>query len=195
MSQNRILEPRNDCALYWAIIARQGGSPDGAAIENQIINYEMAQIKLLYSQRNLDGAASIVNDMLAFYPGNPQLLQDKATLEQAAGGGGGGAPGAARRILVNHRHINLLRGGQQAYCQGTLTIGSDGSVSYYCTRTFDPSGRCDRVTFQKGSIKTAKMAGTELHLEVNGQGNWDFFGAANDIAAAFQAIEPLALKH
>jgi hypothetical protein len=192
MSQNRILEPHNDCALYWAIIARQGGSPDGAAIENQIINFEVGQIKLLYSQRNLEGAGSIVNDMLAFYPGNPQLLQDKATIEQASGGG---APGAGRRFLVNHRHVNLLRGGQEAYCQGTLTIGSDGTVSYYCTKTFDPTGRCDRVTFPKGSIKSEKMSGTELHLEVDHQGNWDFFGASNDISAAYQAISPFAAKH
>lgn len=191
MTQNRILEPRNDCALYWAILARQGGSPDGAAIENQIITFERAQIKTLYAQRNLQGADSIVTDMLAFYPGNQELLQDKTTIEQA----GGGAPGAARRFLVNHRHINWERGAQQAYCQGTLTIGSDGSVSYYCTKTFDPTGRCDRVTFPKGSIKSAKMAGTELHLEVDHQGNWDFFGANTDIAAAYQAIAPLAVKH
>ncbi len=196
MAQNRILEPHNDCALFWAITARQGGSADGAAIENQIINFEMGQIKLLYSQKNLEGAGGIVNDMLAFYPGNPQLLQDKATIEQASGGGaGGGATGTARRFVVNHRHVNWEHGAQQDYCQGTLTIGGDGTVSYYCTRTFDPSGRCDRVTFPKGSIKSAKMSGTELHLEVDHQGNWDFFGPTNDIQAAFQAISPLAIKH
>jgi len=193
MAQNRILEPHNDCALYWAIVARQGGNSDGAAIENQITNYEMAQIRTLYGQHNLEAAASIVNDMLLFYPGNQQLLQDKATIEQASGSAPGG--GAARRFLVNHRHVNWARGAQQAYCQGTLTIGADGSVSYYCTKTFDPTGRCDRVTFPKGSIKVAKMNGTELHLEVNGQGNWDFFGASNDIASAYQIIAPLALKH
>lgn len=192
MAQNRILEPHNDCALYWAILARQGGNPDGAAIENQIDTFERAQIKLLYGQNNLQGADGIVNDMLAFYPGNQELMQDKATIEQQAGGG---STGVAKRILVNHRHVNLLRGAQQAYCQGTLTIGSDGSVSYYCTKTFDPSGRCDRVTFPKGSIKTAKMSGTELHLEVDHQGNWDFFGANNDISAAYEAISPLAIKH
>jgi len=68
-------------------------------------------------------------------------------------------------------------------------------VSYYCTQTFDPTGRCDRVTFPKGSIKDVKVSGTQLHLEVDHQGNWDFFGAGGDMTAAYQAIVPFAAKH
>jgi hypothetical protein len=76
-----------------------------------------------------------------------------------------------------------------------LTVESDGTGSYYCTQTFD--GRCDRVTFGKGSIKEVKVNGTQLHLS-SSYGNYDFYGtgatAASDMAAAFQILS-LTIKH
>ena len=187
-AQNKILEPHNDCALYWAIVARSGGNQDGAALENQIVSQARTQMQAYYQQHNIPMAARILSDLLAFYPTSPEFLQDKNTIEAQA-------QAAPKSFFVQHRHVNWRQGAQQAYCEGNLTIGADGTVSYYCTQTFDPTGRCDRVTFPKGSIKEVKVSGTQLHLEVDHQGNWDFYGTAAAMSTAFQAISPYAAKH
>ena len=77
------------------------------------------------------------------------------------------------------------------FCGGWLTVRPDGSVTYACTATNDPSGLCDKVMFPTGSIKQAKMkAAGELHIQTSGMGNWDFFdlNVAGATASAYQAI-------
>lgn len=77
------------------------------------------------------------------------------------------------------------------FCGGWLSIRPDGSVTYVCTGTNDPSGRCDKVMFPAGSIKQAKMkTAGELHIQTSGMGNWDFFdlNIAGATASAYQAI-------
>jgi hypothetical protein len=109
------------------------------------------------------------------------------------------APAGSHRYFVQHRHVSIdFRSKSvttQSYCEGYLTVESDGTGSYYCTQTFD--GRCDRVTFGKGSIHEVKVNGTQLHLS-SSYGNYDFYGtgasAASDMAAAFQILS-LTIKH
>ena len=96
-----------------------------------------------------------------------------------------------RSFPVKHRHL-LMRGLQSFtyFCGGWLTIKPDGSATYVCTGTNDPSGRCDRVAFPAGSIRDAKLRNGELHISTSGMGNWDFFdlNVAGSTAAAYQAL-------
>jgi hypothetical protein len=81
------------------------------------------------------------------------------------------------------------------YCSGTLTVTPDGTVSYECAQTDDPSGRCDHVSFASGSLKQVKIGhdGT-LHLAGRTQGNFDFVGDRTQIQQALSAIAPLVKK-
>jgi serine/threonine-protein kinase len=106
------------------------------------------------------------------------------------------APSAgSHRYFVQHRHLAInfksKTGTSQSYCEGYLTVDSDGTGSYYCTQTFD--GRCDRVAFGKGSIHDVKVSGTQLHLATS-YGNYDFYGTAADMQAAFAALSE-TIKH
>jgi serine/threonine-protein kinase len=106
------------------------------------------------------------------------------------------APSAgSHRYFVQHRHLAIdfksKTGTSQSYCEGYLTVSSDGTGSYYCTQTFD--GRCDRVAFGKGSIHSVKISGTQLHLS-SSYGNYDFYGTAADMQAAFAALSE-TIKH
>jgi serine/threonine protein kinase len=122
-----------------------------------------------------------------------------AAPEPAPGATAPTAPAGSHRYFVQHRHLSLNFKSKtvttQSYCEGYLTVDSDGTGSYYCTQTFD--GRCDRVTFGKGSIKEVKVNGTQLHIS-SSYGNYDFYGtggtAASDMAAAFQILS-LTIKH
>jgi serine/threonine-protein kinase len=106
------------------------------------------------------------------------------------------APAAgSHRYFVQHRHLSIdfksKTATTQSYCEGYLTVDSDGTGSYYCTQTFD--GRCDRVAFGKASIHSIKVNGTQLHLSTS-YGNYDFYGTAPDMQAAFQTLS-LTIKH
>ena len=106
------------------------------------------------------------------------------------------APAAgSHRYFVQHRHLAIdfksKTGTSSSYCEGYLTVNSDGTGSYYCTQTFD--GRCDRVTFGPGSIHDVKVNGTQLHL-ASSYGNFDFYGTAADMKAAFETLSQ-TVKH
>jgi serine/threonine protein kinase len=100
-------------------------------------------------------------------------------------------PSQGRSFPVKHRHV-VMRGFQSFtyFCGGWLTVHADGSVTYFCSATNDPSGRCERVTFPPGSIKNTKLSGGELHITTSTMGNWDFFdlNVAGSTAGAYQAI-------
>jgi tetratricopeptide (TPR) repeat protein len=101
---------------------------------------------------------------------------------------------AATTFSVQHRHLNLLGSGSEAYyyCSGDLTILADGTVKYDCTQTDDPSGRCDHVSIPAGYLKQAKLGyNGALHLASKGQGNFDFFGDPGTLKDALAAITPL----
>ncbi len=81
------------------------------------------------------------------------------------------------------------------YCSGTLSVSADGTVSYECTQTEDPSGRCEHLSFAPGALKQAKIgSGGNLHLASKKQGNFDLYGNADDIRQAQAAIAPLVQK-
>jgi serine/threonine-protein kinase len=101
----------------------------------------------------------------------------------------------SHRYFVQHRHLAIdfksKSGTSQSYCEGYLTVDADGTGSYYCTQTFD--GRCDRVAFGKGSIHSVKLSGTQLHIS-SSYGNYDFYGTAADMQAAFGTLSE-TIKH
>lgn len=106
------------------------------------------------------------------------------------------APGQVT-FSVRHRHSNaagwFVQGAQtEYYCSGTLSVSSDGTVAYDCSQTDDPSGRCEHISFTRGTLKQAKigLAG-HLHLESKTQGKFHFLGDKNDIKQALAAIAPL----
>ena len=100
-------------------------------------------------------------------------------------------------ISVRHRHSNagnwLLQGAAKTeyYCSGTLSVSTDGTVTYDCAQTDDPSGRCEHVSFPPSSLKDVKVgSGGNLHLASRTQGNFDFYGSSDDIKQAQAAIAP-----
>jgi hypothetical protein len=98
---------------------------------------------------------------------------------------------------VRHRHSAFLDfshpNNVEFYCYGTLLVSPDGTVTYDCERTDDPSGRCEHVSFAPGSLKVAKMgyAGA-LHLESldKKQGKFDFYGNSRELKQALEKITP-----
>ena len=102
-----------------------------------------------------------------------------------------------KRFEFRHRHISLFGPGSDAtyFCSGTLSVLPDGTVSYDCSQTGDPSGRCDHVSFAPGTLKQVKIGldGT-LHLASKNHGNFDFEGARTNVQQALAAITPLVKK-
>lgn len=76
-------EPINNSALFWAIQARKAGSPEGKALENQILEVYRRKMNEYYQQKNYRAALSLLNGMLRFYPGDPSLLAEKKKLQAA----------------------------------------------------------------------------------------------------------------
>jgi hypothetical protein len=98
-----------------------------------------------------------------------------------------------KQFSFAHRHINMMGPGDAVYfCTGNLTISPDGTVRYDCTGTNDPTGRCDHVVFLPSTITNLKMGNGSLHISAKDKGNYDFFGDAGSIQAAYQAIAPFA---
>jgi hypothetical protein len=77
-----------------------------------------------------------------------------------------------------------------SYCQGNLTVnGNDGTVSFHATQTSDPGGRLDNFSVPRSDITKAELKRGFLHLEINGLGNFDFYGPG--VVQALQAIREL----
>jgi serine/threonine protein kinase len=74
-------EPVNNSALYWAIRARKAGSPEGKALENQILEVYRNKLNQYLQQGDYRSALSLVNGMLKFYPGDPNLLGEQKKLQ------------------------------------------------------------------------------------------------------------------
>jgi hypothetical protein len=103
-------------------------------------------------------------------------------------------PVPGQNFSVRHRH--RLMGGDfkivDYYCSGTLSVSPDGTVTYDCAQTDDPSGRCEHESFATGSLKEAKIGsgGKQLHLASKTRGNLDLYGNPDDIKQAQTAIAP-----
>jgi hypothetical protein len=96
-------------------------------------------------------------------------------------------------FMVTHHHAQpSATQGQSYFCAGPLIVKPDGTVSYSCAGTNDPSRRCESVVFPPGSIRQLKLQGTDgLHLSTS-MGEWDFYeyNVAGSIRGAYQAISP-----
>ena len=106
------------------------------------------------------------------------------------------APGQVT-FSVRHRHRLMDQNWNiiDYYCSGTLSVSADGTVTYDCTQTEDPRGRCEHLSFPPGALKEAKVgSGGNLHLASKKQGNFDLYGNADDIKQAQAAIAPLVQK-
>ena len=106
------------------------------------------------------------------------------------------APGQVT-FSVRHRHRLMDQNWNiiDYYCSGTLSVSADGTVTYDCTQTEDPRGRCEHLSFPPGALKEAKVGfGGNLHLASKKQGNFDLYGNADDIKQAQAAIAPLVQK-
>jgi hypothetical protein len=105
---------------------------------------------------------------------------------------------AQMSFSVRHRHstfLNLQTSQAQSFCSGTLAISPDGTVTYDCVQTEDPSDRCEHLSFTRGSLKRVKIGldGT-LHIATNTQGNFDFYGDRNNITQAQRTLSALIQK-
>ena len=106
------------------------------------------------------------------------------------------AQAGSQSFMVKHRHVVMNGMQTQVYfCAGPLLVQRDGTVTYACAGTTDPSRRCEHVVFPPGSIRQVKLRGDgELHLGTSSMGNWDFYdyNVAGSTSSAYQAILPFA---
>jgi serine/threonine-protein kinase len=97
-------------------------------------------------------------------------------------------------FIVKHRHVVGYGAQAQTYfCAGALLVKPDGTASYACAATNDPSKRCEHVVFPPGSIRQLNLGeGGELHVGTTSMGNWDFYdyNVAGSTSGAYQAILP-----
>jgi hypothetical protein len=105
-AQGRYFEPANDSALHWAMLAGRAGSPAGKTMEQQLGNLFRAQVNQLFQQQNYPAALHLVNVLLAYYPGNAELLGDQQKLLAAENG----AP--VQQVQMNQAIQQMLTPGQ-----------------------------------------------------------------------------------
>ncbi len=91
------------------------------------------------------------------------------------------------RFVVQHRHLAFGDRLNTSFCMGTLSIAPDGLIRYDCLQSQD--SRCEHVSFSALDLKQAKMNRQGgLHLATRNMGNWDFYGAQQQLQGAMQAI-------
>ncbi len=92
-------------------------------------------------------------------------------------------------FIVHHRHVGFSDrfNRMTSYCSGTLTVMSNGDIRYDCLQTQD--SRCDHVTFSAADVKQARINHEGgLHIATRREGNWDFYGQAQQIEGALAAV-------
>jgi hypothetical protein len=99
------------------------------------------------------------------------------------------------RIHVWHRHRPVGAGfvvpDQITYCQGFLTV-YQGNVEYDCTMPDRTLGRCEHSIISP--VRSVEFKGGGLRIVGRG-GSWDFFGNANDLTRAHDAIAATLRPH
>jgi serine/threonine protein kinase len=86
LQQHRYFEPTDNSALYWAIQARKAGSPQGKALEDQILEVYRSRMKDYIQKGDYRSALGLVQAMLKFYPGDANLLAAQKKLQAALAG-------------------------------------------------------------------------------------------------------------
>jgi hypothetical protein len=96
-----------------------------------------------------------------------------------------------RHFSVRHRHRwgldqnwNMI----DTYCEGILSVFPEGHVQYVC-KAPDNRDRCEKGRFP--AIKEVRLEGEHLRIILLQGGNWDFYGAPEEMREAFEAIAPL----
>ena len=195
MAAGRLVEPANDCALYWAQQLKQRGDPKGAIMERSVLETMAREVDSARARGDYNSALQDVDRVMQFYPGSIPLAQLKSQIENERQRQLAAAQ--IRRFVLQHRHLIVTTNGQlaQGYCVGVLLVAPDGSARFDCTMTYDPQGRCDHAVFPAGTIKEVKfLRNGLLHVATTRTGNFDFYGAALDLQGAYQGLVALAQK-
>ena len=195
MAAGHLVEPRHDCALYWAQLLTQSGNLRGTNIEKYVLDTMERQIYSARANKDYDSAIDDVNRLTQFYPGSGELAALKSQIEREQQHQTTEAQ--LKRYILQHRHLIFADNGQmvQAYCVGVLLLASDGTARFDCTMTFDPQGRCDHVIFQTSMVKEVKfLKNGLLHVATNHMGNFDFYGEPTDLEGAYAGLGSLARR-
>ena len=182
LAAGRLVEPRDDNALYWTQQAEQINEPGAAEMAQRTNTAILNQLQALAKVRRFEEELALVNAYGEFYPANAamqrslQQIRDQIRQAQA---------GDPVRIHVIHRHgVNY----RTARCEGWLTIEPNGSVTYECDPRFPHDGRCDRVRFASGTFTyNTSLDPEQLHFSTS-SGNFDFFAQQPTIAMATRAL-------
>ena len=180
LSAGRLVAPRNDSALHWALQAQQAGEPGAFEAMERVNNAILNEMQAMTKEKRFDEELSFLNAYAQYYPANSPMQrtiqQVRDQIRQAQQG---------VRLQVIHRHGIDYR---SARCEGWLEIDPAGTVSYACDPKFVHDSRCDRATFPSGTFSYKTAADPEqLHL-TTASGNFDFFAPQPTIAASLRAL-------
>jgi hypothetical protein len=195
LGAGRLVEPANDCALYWARQLTQNGNPQGAMIEKSILETIGKRISEARASRNYGSAIEDLNNLIPFYPGRGELVTLRSQIQSEQRREASEAQ--LQKFVLQHRHILFANNGSmvQAYCVGVLVLAPDGTARFDCVNTFDPQGRCDHLAFPRGAIKEVKfLRNGLLHVATNHMGNYDFYGESAALQGAYEGLGGIASK-
>lgn len=195
LNTGRLVEPTNDCALYWARQLTQNGNPQGADVERNVLAAMGTRISGARARKNYISAIDDLNKLIAFYPGNNELVSLRSQIQNEQQREA--AEAQLQKFVLQHRHLLMANNGSmvQAYCVGVLVLAPDGTARFDCFNTFDPQGRCDHVAFTGGTIKEVKfLKNGLLHVATHHMGNFDFYGDFPVMQGAYQGLRLLASR-
>jgi hypothetical protein len=193
LNTGRLVEPANDCALYWARQLTQTGSPQGADIEQTVLTTMGQRISNARTTKNYISAIDDLNKLLLFYPRRTELVSLRSQIQSEQQHEA--AEAQVKKFALQHRHVVVANDGslQQAYCVGVLALAPDGTARFDCVGTFDPQGRCDHLVFPSGAIKEVKfLKNGLLHVATKHMGNFDYYGDAAALQGAYEGLGLLA---
>jgi hypothetical protein len=178
LSAGRLIAPRSDSALHWALQAQQNGDPGAINVMQQTNDAILIHIKTLNREKRVEEEVAFLNAYAEYYPVNSPMQRTIQQIRDQVH-----PPQRALRLQVIHRHGIDYR---TARCEGWLEIDPAGTVSYACDPQFVHDARCDRVTFPPGAF-TYKAGGEQLRI-ASSSGNFDFFAPQSTIEQAVSAL-------
>ena len=164
LTSGRLVAPRNDSALHWALQAQQANEPGAFNVIERVNDAILNEMKEMTKDKRFDDELAFLNVYAQYYPANSPMQrtiqQVRDQIRQAQQG---------VRLQVIHRHGIDYR---SARCEGWLEIDPAGTVSYAWT---EPSRRPQTLHPE------------QLHL-TTASGNFDFFAPQPTIAASLRAL-------
>jgi hypothetical protein len=182
LAAGRVVQPRTDSALHWALQAQRANEPGAADILQRTNTAVLNQMQALAKEKRFDEQLVLLNAYVEYYPsdaGTQRMAQQiREQIRQAQ-------LGDPVNLQVLHRHGIDYR---TARCEGWLTIDPMGNVSYACDPKFVHDARCDRATFPSGTFTYKTGPDPEqLHFSTS-SGNFDFFAPQPTVATAARAL-------